>query len=72
MTHTGHVRKNPNPNVKIATTSETTNITMAPGIVEYSIPIGPKRIVRIAAIPTLFRVRATTTGVRSGGVAAVC
>lgn len=49
----GQVRMSPIPAVIKATIELITNMMMPPGIVEYNIPRGPNRTVRMIATPML-------------------
>lgn len=50
----GQVNISPNPKVGIATNRDNKPIIIAPKIVEYSIPNGPKRAVKMIEVAMLF------------------
>ena len=50
----GHVINTPNPKVIRPTTNVTTIMIMPPRMVEYNIPNGPNKKVRISDMPILF------------------
>jgi len=50
----GQVRMSPIPAVSKATIELMMNMMIPPGIVEYNIPRGPNRTVRMIATPMLF------------------
>jgi hypothetical protein len=60
MTQMGQVMRNDMPAVGIAKMNEIAIMMSAPGIVLYSIPNGPKRIVSKIAAPTLLGGRGIT------------